>query len=85
MSIADKINSLTTARNNIRTALINKGISAADHGFEDFASDVDSIFIFDLADHVFKISLENGEYVRMIILERRSRHCRATSIKTTPP
>ena len=65
MSIADKLNSLITARNNIRTALTGKGVSAAgSHGFEDFASDVDSIFIFDLADHVFKISLENGEYVR---------------------
>ena len=65
MSIADKLNSLITARNNIRTALTGKGVSAAaSHGFEDFADDVDSIFIFNPDDHVFKISLENGEYVR---------------------
>lgn len=43
MSVADKITRLTTARNNIRTALEDKGIDASEHGFEDFAGDVDSI------------------------------------------
>lgn len=43
MSIADKITRLTTARNNIRTALAAKSVSASDHGFEDFATDIDSI------------------------------------------
>lgn len=43
MSIADKITRLTVARNNIRTSLSSKGVEASDHGFEDFASDIDSI------------------------------------------
>lgn len=43
MSIADKIVRLTTARNNIRTALSSKGVAASTHGFEDFATDIQSI------------------------------------------
>lgn len=41
MSIADKITSLTTARNDIRSALQQKGIATAiSHGFSSFASDI---------------------------------------------
>ena len=44
MGVADKITRLTTARNNIRTALAAKGITAASgHGFEDFAEDISDI------------------------------------------
>ena len=44
MSIASEITALTTDRNNIRTALVNKGVTAAsNHGFDDFASDIASI------------------------------------------
>lgn len=45
MSVADKITRLTTARNNIRTALANKGVSASSHGFEDFATDIGNIVV----------------------------------------
>ncbi len=44
MSVADKITRLTTARNNIRTAFNNKGISAGSHGFEDFSADVPLVY-----------------------------------------
>lgn len=44
MSIASEIVALTTDRNDIRTALVNKGVTAAaNHGFDDFASDIASI------------------------------------------
>lgn len=43
MSIVDSLTRLTTARNNIRQALQNKGVSASTHGFEDFSSDIASI------------------------------------------
>lgn len=43
MSVADKITRLTTARNNIRTALNNKGADATEHGFEDFAEDINGL------------------------------------------
>lgn len=44
MSIADKITQLTNIRAAIRTALVNKGISAASsHNFSDFASDIGAI------------------------------------------
>ena len=43
MSIADKIGRLTTARNNIRAALIDKDVAAGSHGFEAFASDIAAI------------------------------------------
>jgi len=41
MSIATEITALTADRNDIRTALVNKGVSAASaHGFDDFAGDI---------------------------------------------
>lgn len=43
MSIADKLAQLVTIRENIRTALVGQGISAADHNFENFATDISSI------------------------------------------
>lgn len=43
MSIADKITQLTNIRAAIRTALVNKGISAAAHDFADFAADIAAI------------------------------------------
>lgn len=43
MSIADQITELTTIRGDIRTALAGKGVSASDHNFADFASDIDAI------------------------------------------
>lgn len=44
MSIASQITALTTDRNNIRTALVNQGVTeAANHGFDDFAEDIASI------------------------------------------
>lgn len=43
MSIEQQLTRLTTARNNIRTALNNKGVAASEHGFEDFASDITAI------------------------------------------
>ena len=44
MSIATQIDALTTDRNNIRTALVNQGVSdASSHGFDSFASDIASI------------------------------------------
>lgn len=43
MSIADKLTQLTTIRGNIRTALTAKDISASDHNFADFATDIDNI------------------------------------------
>lgn len=64
MSIADKLNSLITARNNIRTALTGKGVSAAaSHGFEDFADDVDDIFVFNPDEHAFCITAVYGEKI----------------------
>lgn len=40
-TIAELISGLTTARNNIRTALVEKGITgAASHGFADFEADI---------------------------------------------
>ena len=43
MSIADKITQLTNIRAAIRSALANKGVSAAAHNFADFAADIDAI------------------------------------------
>ncbi len=43
MSIADKITQLTTIRGDIRTALADKGVSASDHDYADFATDIGSI------------------------------------------
>lgn len=55
MSIADKIISLTTARNNIRASLVDKGVNASDHGFEDFPTDIGNIPVFDPDDYAFNI------------------------------
>lgn len=43
MSVADKINRLTAARDGIRTALAGQGVAAGSHGFEAFASDIAAI------------------------------------------
>lgn len=43
MSIADKITQLTNIRAAIRSALANKGVSASDHDFADFAADIAAI------------------------------------------
>lgn len=43
MTLGDIYNRLTTARNNIRTALKGKGINADSHGFESFAADITNI------------------------------------------
>ena len=43
MSIADKIERLSDARNNIISALEDKGIDASEHGFESFANDINDI------------------------------------------
>lgn len=43
MSISDKITALQGDRDNIRTALSNKGIDASAHGFSSFASDIANI------------------------------------------
>lgn len=43
MSIADKLSQLTTIRGDIRSALADKGISASEHDFADFAQDIEDI------------------------------------------
>ena len=43
MSIADKLTRLSDARDDIITALGNKGVTATGHGFEDFPTDIASI------------------------------------------
>lgn len=44
MSIATQISALTTDRNDIRDALVTKGVTAAsEHGYDDFAEDILSI------------------------------------------
>lgn len=43
MSIADKLTRLSAARDDIIDALGNKGVTATDHGIEDFATDIASI------------------------------------------
>lgn len=43
MSIADKLSRLSDARDDIITALGNKGVTATGHGFEDFPTDIASI------------------------------------------
>ena len=62
MAIADQIAELTTIRGDIRTALAGKGVSATDHDYADFATDISSIpsgggtdnqvFPFDMAEHI---------------------------------
>jgi len=55
MSIADKITRLKTARDNIRTALANYNVDASDHGYEDFADDIEGITIFDPDDYAVNV------------------------------
>ena len=55
MSIADKITRLKTARDNIRTALANYDIDASDHGYEDFADDIEGIVTFDPDDYAVDV------------------------------
>ena len=43
MSIADKLSRLSDARDDIITALGNKGVIATNHGFEDFPDDIAAI------------------------------------------
>lgn len=43
MSIADKLNRLSDARDDIITALAGKGVTATGHGFEDFPTDIGNI------------------------------------------
>ena len=43
MGIADKLSRLSDARDDIITALGNKGVVATNHGFEDFPDDIASI------------------------------------------
>lgn len=45
MSIATEISALTNDRNAIRAALVDKGVSAGDHGFDDFAEDISGISV----------------------------------------
>lgn len=55
MSVADKITRLKTARDNIRTALASYDIDASDHGYEDFANDIEGISIFDPDDYAVDV------------------------------
>ena len=43
MSIETQITALTQDRNDIRSALAGKGVSASTHGFDDFAGDISAI------------------------------------------
>ncbi len=43
MSVADKLIQLANIRSDIRSALLDKGISAENHNFSDFAEDVADI------------------------------------------
>lgn len=61
MSVADKITRLKTARDNIRTALANYDIDASDHGFEDFADDIEGITIFDPDEYAVNVIETTGD------------------------
>lgn len=61
MSVADKITRLKTARDNIRTALAGYDIDASDHGYEDFADDIEGITIFDPDDYAVNIIETTGD------------------------
>lgn len=59
MSLVDQVTNLTNDRNNIRTSLINKGITeAADHGFSSFDEDIDRMV---KPEGTYTVT-ENGEY-----------------------
>ena len=60
-----KVDRLSTAVSNIRSALIDKGVDAAGHGAEDFATDIANMPpTFDPDDYAFVIYKENDEYKR---------------------
>lgn len=61
MSVADKITRLKTARDNIRTALASYDIDASDHGYEDFADDIEGITVFDPDDYAVNIIETTGD------------------------
>lgn len=46
-----KVDRLSTAVSNIRSALIDKGVDATGHGAEDFATDIGNIPVFDPDDY----------------------------------
>lgn len=60
--IASDILALTTARNNIRTKLEEKGVDASGHGFADFASDIESIPSDPFLIHTFTVDSKVKEY-----------------------
>lgn len=60
-----KVDRLSTAVSNIRSALIDKGVEATGHGAEDFATDITNMPpTFDPDDYAFVIYKENDEYKR---------------------
>lgn len=60
-----KVDRLSTSVNNIRSALIDKGVDATGHGAEDFAIDIANMPpTFDPDDYAFVIYKENDEYKR---------------------
>ena len=65
MSVQDKITRLTTARDDIRTALVNKEVSAANnHGFSSFAGDINNIPVRDPDDYaLIMYDVSTGEEI----------------------
>ena len=65
MSVQDKITRLTTARDDIRTALVNKEVSAANnHGFGSFAGDINNIPVRDPDDYaLIMYDVSTGEEI----------------------
>lgn len=64
MSVQDKITRLTTARNNIRTALATKGVNADSHGFGSFAGDINNIPVRDPDDYAMILyDVSTGEVI----------------------
>lgn len=60
-----KVDRLSTAVSNIRSALTDKGVDATGHGAEDFAADIANMPpAFDPDDYAFVIYKENDEYKR---------------------
>lgn len=60
-----KVDRLSTAVSNIRSALTDKGVDATGHGAEDFATDIVNMPpTFDPDDYAFVIYKENNEYKR---------------------
>ena len=60
-----KVDRLSTAVSNIRSALIDKRVDATGHGAEDFATDIANMPpTFDPDDYIFTVVNENGEYKR---------------------